>query len=812
MPQKVLRFTGINRKVSEFSSTGACEELINIRPTDTGLEIVRPKAVKFANTNYDVYNHAFGDKSLFVGILAAEGQDEYFTIYLLADDGTTTKVDEFNDGKEEYDIAFIGNQMLVTTNGRLRVYEYKDGKYGKVETGIPDDLSITCTTSTGYGASKEVTLDNSNPKDNLFKSALVENWSAAMGENSRKDEIFGPVMVAFNYTLKDGTEFWTNKWIYVNPFIATDNGKHKIYSESGGKHFIFKSYGISLNIEKNQLGPVLSTNLVKSLNVYASRPIFPYNLDTMTANTDSVREIYANVMGMKESEIDKQLLYFQKSIPVEELTEFGAYITLDFGESQAGEKVLEVDAGPVRRVGKIVPLNNRAHFYDSQAIIYPQSVICESNDAISNVETKDAYVHLECGDTTIVRHTTAQVQASYNEGYTAKKIYCTYPDARAKKMLIACGNGYCTVNLEPSDRYNYAYGEAGYYPSYSSKDTITTSNVVNEPNAINVSAQYNPFVFPVEYSYSFGGKILDLATAYLPISATQIGQYPLTVFTTAGIYAMEQGSGATLYGNILPLQPLVIEGKACPTPYGTFFTSSKSLYILNGRDVADVSAMLNGEMETNVRATNAYKNLVCNGDGDLFDFTRYISDADFEDFVGGAYLTYDQLNNELIISSRNSAIPYSYVLDIDTKAYHKINRRIYNGTTGARYVIEQTNGRNIIDLQTENKGQQNILLQSRPMGLELLNTHIDRLTMLVDANLEGASEVLCLSVFGSDNLSDWKCIISAQKQGTVLRHIRTNRAARSYKDYIIVINGTVKTGTDIAEIIADYTIVNRRLG
>ena len=285
----------------------------------------------------------------------------------------------------------------------------------------------------------------------------------------------------------------------------------------------------------------------------------------------------------------------------------------------------------------------------------------------------------------------------------------------------------------------------------------------------------------------------------------------MTVFTTSGIYALEQGSGASLYGNITPLQPLVIEGRACPTPYGTFFTSSKSLYILNGREVADVSTILKGEMETNVRTTNAYQNLVCNGDGLLYDFFRHISNTDFENYVEGAYLTYDQLNNELIISSANSAIPYSYVFNLDTKAFHKINARVFNTPAGARYALRMTNSRDVVDLHTENKGTQPFLLQSRPFSLEALSTHIDRLMLLVDVNLEW-EQALCLTVFGSDNLYDWKCIISSQKVDVALRHIRTNRAARSYKEYIVLINGIVYTSTDIAELIADYSVVQRRLG
>ena len=43
MPQKVLKFTGINRQVNEFQSNGACEELINLRSVNGGLRVIKPK-------------------------------------------------------------------------------------------------------------------------------------------------------------------------------------------------------------------------------------------------------------------------------------------------------------------------------------------------------------------------------------------------------------------------------------------------------------------------------------------------------------------------------------------------------------------------------------------------------------------------------------------------------------------------------------------------------------------------------------------------------------------------------------------------
>jgi hypothetical protein len=813
MPQKVLRFTGINRKVSEFQSNGACEELINVRPTATGVEVVKPKKELFGNVEYDIYTHSFGNTSNFIGI---KHEQDVFEMYLVSNAGSLSLIAEIPSNGPEYSIAFIGNQILFSHNTYLYAFDYKDNKYERFDAAVPDDLDISYTVSYGYGYSKEGNPENSNPNDNSFKASVMEHWSSALGQNSKVDETFGAVLVAFNVSLSDGTEFWTNKWIYVNPFL-NDNVKKMIYYEDGNtKRFTFNSYSINFTISKKQFSSSGVRNLVKSVNVYATRPVFPYDIDSMTAVTDNVhdREIYAKTMDMKGTGITKQLLYFQQSIPVGKIENGNVSFKLDFGESQAGEKVLEVDNGPVKRAGEMISYNNRAHFYNSYATIVPQSVVCRSN-VNYDFQTRAAYVHLECNDKTVVCKTTAKVPAIASTT-SLYKISCCYPDARAKKILIATDENetdFCTINLEQSERYNFSWGEANYYSSYVVSDAVLTpSYSVAEPNAINVSAQYNAFVFPIEYSYSVGGRILDIATSYLPISSTQVGQYPLTVFTSSGIYALEQGSGSSLYGSMVPLQPQVISGKAAPTPFGTFFISSNNLYVLSGRESMDVSQALTGSRETGLINLDSYRKLCCGENRYLYNFSPLLSGEDFKEFIQDATLTYDQYNNELFISSGNVLKGYSYVFNLNSKQFHKIANRYTATQNGARYVVEwEGTDRRVVDLFSEENTERSILLQSRPFSLDAFNSHINRLIFLVDAKLKD-DQNLCLSVFGSDNLNDWKCIISSQKHDTTLRQIRTNRAAKSYKDYIILINGTVDADTDLSEIIADYSVVSRRLG
>lgn len=809
MPQKVLKFTGINRKVNEFQNAGACEELINVRPSVYGLEVVKPKIKKFSDIKYDVYNHVFGDKSIFIGVSVGST----ISISIINDNGAIDSIDSFESSGTEYDISFLANRILLYNGLTLRVYEYRDNEYVRVEVGIPDNFDVKCsvTPSSNIGRSVDILGD---------KNAITESWSACQGLTKN---ILGPTLVAFNFSLIDGTEYWTNKWMYVNPFEYAqdyDNGKHEVYylSSSTDWKSSFKTFTVSINIPKQNFGSI-DNRLVDKVNVYVSRPIYPYQSDyeLMEDRVTALetQSIYAaSLKSLKDMEVDNQLLYYYKSIEVSEIENNGVGFDIEITPTLSGEKVLEVDNGPVRRVGKAEVYNNRAHFYDAKAEIVPQKVFCMSVSEQGASLTADAYVYLDCDSQTVVLKTRAVLYKKSTEDFPSK-IYCCYPDARATKLIIktrGTATEFCVINLKQSNRYNFAYGEANYPSDVANFGAIyTTSRFLPEPNKISVSAPYNPFVFPVENSYSVGGKITDIATSYIPISSTQIGQYPLTVFTTNGIFSLEQGSGATLYGSVLPIQPLVASSKATPTPYGIFFVSSRNLYILTGREVANISDMLNGDIELTLREVSAYKKLCLNNSEPLFNFSDSLSSVNFEDFISNATLTYDELNNEVLISSNDESIRYSYVFNLNTKSYHKVSKRYVSHDKSARYVIEYTGSkRNVVDLYSELPDEQSILLQSRPFGLEMAYTHIERLMMFVDTKLSG-NQNLCISVFGSDNLHDWKCIISSQKHNAVLRHIRTNRAAKSYKDYVILINGKVDTSTDLSDIIADYTVVTRRL-
>lgn len=833
MPQKVIKFTGINRRVNEFQSSGACEELINLRPTQIGAnEVIKNKLSKDISGAFKkVYEHSWGNYKNYIVVDDSGG----LTHIDFDTKKSTTLTTEFS--SSDIELSSAGNVLLAYSEleGKQLAFKFKDDAYKSYDFRLPhiNRASVTyeydidnppvCGVSTPDATSAE-------SLKTMVNDALMACASKFYGEY--ENGLCGAALIGCTYELEDGTEIWSTAFIVADitrydgfeaPWIDKNGLFVKVY---GAKKVMF-----SLSYDDRE------TQGFKRFNIYATRPVFKYTSEFVVGGGQNQEDVFvAKETPLADFKIDGQLMYYQGSIDLGETS-----LVMNFGSSQAGERVMDVTAGCVTRVGNTVSYNNRFHYYKSTKNHVIQSPTTSSSFMLSNGQTESnptdsypswiAYVKFE--------HGWKMVDGIYSISDTLPCDY-VYPLMGVKQIAFVKGewesgsfsvpySKMFYVTLKDSSSYNYScafdvipnivdagsFGEsmraAGqFYTQDAKQDELVF--LEKEYNAINVTAPFNPYAFPVKYSYSLSGEVIDVTAAFVPISTTQIGQYPLTIFTTNGIFSMEQGDGSTLYSNVIPLQPMIAIGKACVTPIGTFFISSKSLYLLSGREAANLSYILNGERELTLRENVSFQKLYCGNSEVLFNFAPMLSGEDFEDFISNASMTYDQMHNELYISSNDASIPYSYVFNIDKKSYFKASKRYIGANSGARHVVEAVGtNRQIVDLHTEEDAVQPIFLQSRPMPFETFNTHIQRLILLADAKLTG-NQNLCISVFASDNLNDWKCIISAQKQKTVLRQIRTNRAAKSYRDYVIIISGTVDTDTDISDLIADYTVVSRRLG
>ncbi len=216
-----------------------------------------------------------------------------------------------------------------------------------------------------------------------------------------------------------------------------------------------------------------------------------------------------------------------------------------------------------------------------------------------------------------------------------------------------------------------------------SKETI----VERDGNTFKVSKTNSPLVFPYEQTYMVGfGKILAFSSNAVALSQGQFGTYPLVVFTTEGIFAMQvDTSGVGSYLNNAPLSREVCNNPdaIAQTDAGIYFSTEKGLMLLSGSDTTLTSENINGQPEPLPNLSSSYER----GDGlkvygnaishtQLVQLSGAISKEDFRTYLSasGTRLSYIYVKSKLICY--NPKYAYCYLIDTDTHVCTKLNKRI----------------------------------------------------------------------------------------------------------------------------------------
>lgn len=607
--------------------------------------------------------------------------------------------------------------------------------------------------------------------------------------------------------------------------------------------------------EEDQDTSVGSEELYESICVYATRGLCPIDVDainyalledpvsstkngaTVTVNLRSdiyekgtTNEYYkfersAPIWKILEVQADRlplldrakrydrltdELLFLVDELPISE----DGDKDLSFGGSQmTANRALDVDSGRMERFGKIISYNARLHFYDSRVRIDMRDV----KDGLIG-SSSELYIDYVV-ESSLVR----QRIGSYDIPTFSIGGLFIIPSAAARAAhVIYTSNGKTmrrTYRMTSSKRYNFSYYPLSNMPAGVEDNSFDTDNVVegdyliyDEKQAVNVTSHYNPIHFPVENSYLFGGEVLHVIPSIMSVSSVQTGNSPLAVFTNKGVFALMQGGGDVLYGNITNLSSLVLDGGVVSTPLGLVFPASGAIHLLAGTESVNISSALVGSPDRGIEG-EAFTALADNAE--LYEIAPYVSDIDFVDFARGAALCFDDLNDEVIISDAYAYHPYSYVVNLNTKQWHKIMGSLRPTTSNCRYVTDEN--MQVVDLASERTDDyiRTIHIETRPVRLANNHSHIHRAILYCTA-LIGDSSNLSLSIFASDDLHKWKCIISSTKavkdRQAYISQIRTNRAAKSWKYYRIVIGGKVHSDTDLSHLVIDFVPMFRRNG
>lgn len=913
MAVQTFTYGGINRAVSDYSGASACEELINLRPTEGGLIPVKDFSVKFGNVNFDkifVHHTTGGDKYIAIRrsttavqvLLVSGDPDDVSTSVLFEITGLATDAAK-QDVVDNLFFAAAGNVALFSIravdSGVLdnKAFTWKDGSYQTTEANAPD-ISFSINDGTDLEMVTQSTPPLTKNSEGPEIISAVENaLNAAQEENPSL--CLGPVIIATAYKTKDGKTFWTNNWKIYDPLAKigtttppyeTLSTLHDVDTRPQYTEFMTKyGHGYAVNDRSYNHGsqglygsyekidemdfygtkvtlnfPSISgwnedTSIIQSVEVYCSKPI-PY-LDASTAaegfkswtsshNDSPIVELILAQRKYEDMDLGGQLLYHQASIPMASLSDGPQTVPLSFGGNiQMTEDTLDTDAGAVQRYGRVLSYNARFHYYDSVSHIdIGMPAFCFPTRTYPALGTMNVFVRYSDSD----RSELVWVGSRANTEYVFPAYLVVSQSINVKEVITytkGTDNLYytCRYRMTPSSSYNFSVCYSGPYDydPGTSADSELQSKIPSsgrptgitsvERAAINVTEQYNPFVFRVEHSYLAPGNVIDVQPQMAGLTDTSYGRDPLNVFTERGLYALTQGSANVLYGAFLPVSNLVAQRGGVPCEMGTFFLADGSLWLVSGRRVTLISDALSAGPHKYVRACPGYKKLSGTDTpysptpapaNPVYDVSPYLSQVEFEVFSRGGRLSYNRFRMELLVA--NPAYDYTYVLSLKHRQWFKLSRRIWQDEPGS--VIANTpygtSALNIVDLSTEDPGTILAHMQSRPFSFGYQYSHVHRVVSLIRARLSGlADEVATVALYGSENLQDWTLLACAKRSGNVsgttdlpltISQIRTSSAARSWRYYTLCIGGRIYAGgdfqTDIGPFLVDYTPVIRRIG
>ena len=180
-------------------------------------------------------------------------------------------------------------------------------------------------------------------------------------------------------------------------------------------------------------------------------------------------------------------------------------------------------------------------------------------------------------------------------------VYC--PNPNAFRMVIERDKdgvkAWADLTLTEHTGLNGAYYYTDGYIQFSDTQPTMpagTEDFISEPNKIYTSEAGNPFYFPLGAINTVGvGEIVGISSITRALSQGQFGQFPLLVFATDGIWALEvSDTGLYLTKQPISRDVCINVDSITQTDGAVVFVSDKGVMIVEGSNVSLLSAELDG--------------------------------------------------------------------------------------------------------------------------------------------------------------------------------------------------------------------------
>lgn len=712
----------------------------------------------------------------------------------------------------------------VFYDGQTTSLGKNDGTYGNITTG--DFFLAQMQGQYAHFMPNPGSLEETNQK---IKGAY--NMHTNLDDEHRS----GYVILSYCYQLFDGSETKMAPFRMINLGTEYNPALIRIYSIKNIKptdvsfNSVTDGYKFSAALTKVVLHslkinlkdlPDYETykDIIAQVNVYVSQPIDVYDWDNfdvtylIISNDDNLYNMRMSTSKqglpekkIKSTDISKVLLYRVEEFkfgetPTERTVSFKNLTT---------NKTMPVDtSGWFDIFGNMFVYNNRLHLFNiKQTFLDTEQISYIQQFNISNMTRPcDIYFYIKnsTGEDAVVKKSAFVL---LNGGSVHFPDFISFSDSRAYKaeIYIRADVGRilkAVVFLDPSSTYNISF--ASNTPSVNIQDLeqVSTVSIVENKSILDsskllVSSLSNPYTFPAEHSYLVSGEILNLAVNTEQISTSQVGMFPLYVFTTEGIYAFQVGDGKVLYSNVIPVSAEVaIEGsRVFQTKSGIVFVTEGGLKLISGQQVVDLSEPMKGMPDMNIRRSTQYMKAIHHEYS--LDIVKEISQVGFLEYIRKAVIGYDIVHNELIVS--NSDYKYSYVYDFEGKMWHKITEVFVDFQKNICLRLG-FNEFDVCDVRLEDESEMPVWIQTRPINVGSFGfktIYHSALRGELKPLQEERMKYYGCYVFVSNDLVNWVCV--AQKiTATPLNHAILNRIGKSFRYFIFMTGGIVNPGHSIA--------------
>lgn len=326
-------------------------------------------------------------------------------------------------------------------------------------------------------------------------------------------------------------------------------------------------------------------------------------------------------------------------------------------------------------------------------------------------------------------------------------------------------------------------------------------------NVLKVSAAGNPFVFPVQCTYTPSqGSIVALASNTVALSQGQFGQHPLYVFCSDGIWVMAvdaSGSVAYLASHPLSREVCVSRNTVCGIDGGVVFMGQQGLMLLAGGKMKKLSAAMEG---STALSQQALADTVVRKISSMMGLDGAVAADDFRSFMDGAVVSYLPAHKEIVVANEEYAYCCIYSLLHNTWGHMSLRVRDFIGCYPSPMMLAGADGKSVVlEMDSAQSGDNTVLLVSRPQlwGTELPKRVLHLMLHAYAKPPAGKEEwlpSLACYMFGSNDGANFRLIAGREsiKETNDLKF--PYFPTQAYSCYLFVICGKMSAGSMITGI------------